>query len=192
MQREKMSDETVRGRIRNYLIDNIDAFTAPVLEVGSMLPDTGNGPAWWAYSRNLMPEGTEWVGLDFFSGPCVDVVADIEKQTQFPDGYFSLVLCSEVMEHLYDPRAALLEMYRVLAPGGQILITTLFSFPIHGYPSDYWRFTPHCMERLLWDAGFKDVKVQSAGSVDFFLANDAPGACEHKTAPMHVFARATK
>lgn len=36
----------------------------------------------------------------------------------FPDASFDKVLCSEVIEHVLNPRAVLLEIQRVLAPGG--------------------------------------------------------------------------
>ena len=192
MNHDRMSDETVRGRIRNFLLDHLSLIQAPVLEVGSLLPMNNGGYAFWAYNRNLMPEGTEWVGLDFQAGSNVDVVADIEKQTSLPEAYFQTILCSEVMEHLYRPWDALKEMHRLLKKDGWIIITTLFSFPIHGYPDDYWRYSPSCMERLLKDAGFRDIKVLTAGEVEYALANDIAGAFEYKKVPMHIFAVARK
>jgi predicted SAM-dependent methyltransferase len=183
-----MSDETVRGRIRNFLLDHIALIQGPVLEVGSLLPMTNGGYAFWAYNRNLVEKETEWLGLDFQAGNNVDVVADIENETKLPSDYFQTVLCSEVMEHLYKPWDALKEMHRLLKKDGYILITTLFSFPIHGYPDDYWRYSPSCMERLMKDAGFRDIKVLTAGNNTFALANDVAGAFEYKDVPMHIFA----
>lgn len=188
-----MSDETVRGRIRNFLLDNLDIIKPPVLEIGSLLSNGPDGkPAWWAYNRNLLPDGVRWIGLDFQRGPNVDVVADIEKRIPFDDNEFKCVLCSEVMEHLYKPWDALKEMHRVTMPGGWVVITTLFSFPVHGYPDDYWRYTPSCMRRLLEDAGFSAVFVSEAGEVEWALANDKPGSVEYKKGPMHIMAVAQK
>ena len=188
MNHDRMSDETVRGRIRNFLLDHIALIQGPVLEVGSLLPMTNGGYAFWAYNRNLVEKETEWLGLDFQAGNNVDVVADIENETKLPSDYFQTVLCSEVMEHLYKPWDALKEMHRLLKKDGYILITTLFSFPIHGYPDDYWRYSPSCMERLMKDAGFRDIKVLTAGNNTFALANDVAGAFEYKDVPMHIFA----
>ena len=43
----------------------------------------------------------------------------------YPDGYFSTVLCCELIEHLQrDPMHMLWECNRVLAPGGHLLLTT--------------------------------------------------------------------
>ena len=43
----------------------------------------------------------------------------------YPTGYFSLVLCCEMVEHLLrDPMHMLLEIRRVLEPAGHVLLTT--------------------------------------------------------------------
>jgi len=42
----------------------------------------------------------------------------------FPAGAFDLVVSSECIEHTPDPRSALSEMARVLAPGGVVVVTT--------------------------------------------------------------------
>ncbi len=44
-------------------------------------------------------------------------------QLPFPDGRFDRVICSEVMEHVHAPAAALRELVRVLRPGGRIAVT---------------------------------------------------------------------
>src|SRR5262249_12996211 len=41
-----------------------------------------------------------------------------------PDGSFDLILCSHVLEHVPDDRAAMAEMRRVLAGGGMALVLT--------------------------------------------------------------------
>ena len=52
---------------------------------------------------------------------------DITKLT-FDDASFESILCFDVMEHVPDYRAALREFYRVLAAGGQLLVSVPFSF----------------------------------------------------------------
>jgi len=51
---------------------------------------------------------------------CTDstfAVADAHR-LPFSDGSFEVVICSEVLEHLWEPEAALAEMVRVLSPWG--------------------------------------------------------------------------
>ncbi len=76
----------------------------------------------------------------------------------FVDGAFDVVLCTEVLEHLTEPPRAIDDMFRVLKPGGQLLLTTRFLFPIHDAPHDYFRFTKYGLRHLL--RRFDDVRIE--------------------------------
>ena len=76
----------------------------------------------------------------------------------FVDAAFDVVLCTEVLEHLQEPQRAIDEMHRVLKPGGQLLLTTRFLFPIHDAPHDYFRFTKYGLRHLLRQ--FDHVEIQ--------------------------------
>ncbi|NUB30509.1 methyltransferase domain-containing protein [Azospirillum brasilense] len=61
-----------------------------------------------------------------------------------PDGAFDVVLCTEVLEHVPEPVAAVREMARVLAPGGTLLLTAPLGSGLHQEPYHYYGgFTPH-------------------------------------------------
>ena len=48
-------------------------------------------------------------------------VCDVEKERlPYPDGYFDVVICMELVEHLVDPVHALAEINRVLRRGGGV------------------------------------------------------------------------
>ncbi len=63
----------------------------------------------------------------------LDIVSDI---TSIPveDASFDAVMCTEVLEHVPDPVAALKELNRVLKPGGYLLITAPFASLTHFAP----------------------------------------------------------
>lgn len=88
------------------------------------------------------------VGLDIRRGAGVRIIGDAQA-LGIRDGAFEVVLCTEVLEHLPEPQTAIDEMFRVLAPGGLLLLTTRFLFPIHDAPHDYFRFTKYGLRHLL-------------------------------------------
>jgi SAM-dependent methyltransferase len=55
----------------------------------------------------------------------------------------------DTLEHVEYPRRAMQELQRILQDGGIAIVSSVMNFPIHGYPNDYWRFTPEGMRSLL-------------------------------------------
>jgi SAM-dependent methyltransferase len=108
--------------------------------------DLGSGSKRYA---QLFPHSLT-VDLDPKRDP--DVIADAHN-LPFEKGSFAVVLCVEMLEHVKEPRQVIDEMYRVLAPGGKVILTTRFMFPFHDAPDDYWRFTRTGLEYLFsdWD-----------------------------------------
>jgi SAM-dependent methyltransferase len=88
------------------------------------------------------------IALDVQRGIGIQVIGDAQA-LGIRDGSFDVVLCTEVLEHLPEPQRAIDEMFRVLVPGGQLLLTTRFLFPIHDAPHDYFRFTKYGLRYLL-------------------------------------------
>lgn len=88
------------------------------------------------------------IALDVRQGRGVQVLGDAQA-LGLADQSFDVVLCTEVLEHLPEPQRAIDEMHRVLTPGGTLLLTTRFLFPIHDAPHDYFRFTKYGLRHLL-------------------------------------------
>ena len=174
---------SVRGRIRAYIERHAGALGDDVLEVGSRIHDP---TAWWCTNRDLATG--QWTGIDMQAGEGVDQVADIHDLPAEWSGRFSGIVCSEVLEHVARPWLALPELRRVLQPGGLLVITTLFAFPEHGYPDDYFRYSQSGLRLLLADAGFSAISTEYAGEVPIELNDHGERGVARRRLPMHTFA----
>lgn len=116
---------------------------------------TAVGPDWF-------PDATH-VGTDIEPGPGVDIVADAHQLDGIAASRFDLIICRSVLEHVERPWLVVQACARVLRPGGHLFIETPQAFPIHGYPSDFWRFTVDGLRILATDAGLTMV---AAGYTD--------------------------
>lgn len=54
---------------------------------------------------------------------------NIEKGIPFQDNSFDLILCEQLLEHLNDPKAAVIELNRVIKPGGLLILGVPIFFP---------------------------------------------------------------
>ncbi len=78
------------------------------------------------------------------------------EKTTFPDNYFDGVVMVEVIEHLFEDRAALLEINRILKPDGVLGITVPYFNGNQDFVEHHVRIHSHkTMRRLLESAGFK-------------------------------------
>lgn len=175
--------DTVRGRIRAWIEAHADKLGDDVLEIGSRMHVPH---AWWVNNRDLARG--KWTGMDMQPGHNVDVVASMDSMPADWAGRFSGVLCSEVLEHVSRPWVSLPMVHDVLRPGGWIVITTLFSFPVHAFPSDFYRYTREGLHLLLADAGFDSIATAYAGQVQYHLNDHGERGHVVRDAPMHVFA----
>lgn len=140
----------MRQENKNFLQKMIDEhpenFKEPVLEIGSL--QVGNPPEFG--DIRPMFGNKFFVGTDMREGLGVDKIENVERLS-FGNGSFGTVICLDTLEHVENIEKAMQEMKRVLEPGGALVISSVFSFPIHDYPNDYWRFTPECFRMLLKD-----------------------------------------
>lgn len=80
------------------------------------------------------------------------------KTFPFLGGEFDSVLCNQVLEHVFTPDAFLCEVFRVLRPGGKLLLTVPFIWDEHEQPFDYARYSSFGLRALLERNGFRVIK----------------------------------
>lgn len=84
----------------------------------------------------------------------------------FEDASFDFVLSDQVLEHIGgNPQTAVDECHRVLRPGGIACHTTCFINPVHGWPGDFWRFTPEGL-RVLHERWSSIIECDGWGNFD--------------------------
>ena len=97
---------------------------------GRLILDAGCGdgsPCRWFAARNPR---TSFIGVDISpigiemasSLPNAHFEVDSLRNLPFPSGSFDFIYCNSVLEHVKDWKQALREMYRVVKPGGEVLV----------------------------------------------------------------------
>lgn len=117
-------------------------------------------------------DGAGEVGLQMGSWDTsqIDIVSDI-VDIPVGDASFDAVLCTEVLEHVSDPIAALRELARVLKPGGTLIVTAPFVSMTHFAPYHYATgFSRYFYESHLQRDGFEIVELVENGNFFEFVA----------------------
>jgi SAM-dependent methyltransferase len=113
-------------------------------------------------------------GLDVFSGTLADA--------RFPTGHFDVAAMYHVIEHVPSPRAELRELYRIIKPGGWLILEAPnIANPWYRLLGARWRqfipdhiffFDPQTIAKLCEKSGFETRELRSVGkamSVRLFI-----------------------
>ncbi len=85
----------------------------------------------------------------------------VNVETMDFDGEFDIILCLNVLEHVYDFQSAIKNIHRSLKPGGILVLSTPYTYPLHMIPMDYWRFSAFALRKMLSD--FRTLKLKRGG-----------------------------
>lgn len=126
-----------------------------------------------------------YLALDVEPGDAVNLVADAHA-LPIADNSLDAVLMVSVLEHLYNPLAAVEDVYRALKPGGIYFSYAPFYHPYHASPHDYFRFTREGYGYLL--RMFSRVELASGGNY-VAAANDVLSHAFGGSRPGRLLAR---
>lgn len=103
--------------------------------------------------------------------PQATIVADLTKADNIPDNTFDCIIITQTLQMIYDVKAAIENLHRILKPGGVVLVTS------HGITrvarregvddwGEYWHFTSQS-KRHLFNPIFaaENVQVSTSGNV---------------------------
>ncbi len=123
---------------------------------------------WQVFGSDLNPQVIEEgrTRFDF------DLRAGLLEEIGYPDGFFDVVTMWDVIEHVHDPRSTLLEIGRILKPGGWVFLNTphpeglnarLYGRTWIGWdvPRHLYLISPAVMSRYLAETGFGPPEIIS-------------------------------
>ncbi|MCG7877953.1 MAG: class I SAM-dependent methyltransferase [Candidatus Thiodiazotropha taylori] len=165
-------------QVFNHFIESVnDMEQATLLEIGSR---NVTGVVW----REVFSPTVEYTGMDIHPGENVDVVGDVHTLSSLlPGEHYDAVFSVSVFEHLAMPWKAVLEINRVMKPGGLLYISTHPAIPPHELPWDFWRFSGETFKILLNESTGFEILESQEGTPGRILSLSR----DHTTANTHRF-----
>lgn len=122
------------------------------------------------YKTLFAPHITSYFGIDFEntsdlhygSSTQADLYVDC-TDTKLEAETFDTLLSTQVIEHIYDTHAFIVECNRLLKKGGTAIFTIPFVWENHAEPFDYYRFTKYSIDKLFKQHGFEIIEIKPLG-----------------------------
>lgn len=131
----------------------------------------GKVPLYEAY-KNYVTDSlcSDWPA-SLHKNPFLDRECDLNSVLPFDDNQFNTVLLSDVLEHISNPQQLCSEMYRILAPGGKVILNVPFFYKLHEVPHDYYRYTKYALLKFADDSKFTVISIQETGGLPEVLTD---------------------
>lgn len=139
-------------------ISILKALSAIAPQTSGRILDIGSGTS-RGYEGLFKPYVNEYLCLDRKSESGVDICSDCYN-IPLEDESVDVIVSTQVLEHLDTPSKMLQESYRLLKPGGMVIMTIPMSWGLHEEPYDFYRYTQYGIQYLFTEAGYKDICVK--------------------------------
>jgi SAM-dependent methyltransferase len=150
-----------RYYIESFLAENAAAVSGCVLEIGDAAYSERFGAGRISHQDilNVVP-----------GNPGTTIVADLADTPQIPSGRFDCIILTQTMQYIFDVQSATATLFRILKPGGTLLVTLPGISQVcrdqADRESDCWRFTASSARRLFEKYfGAERVQVRTYGNV---------------------------
>jgi demethylmenaquinone methyltransferase/2-methoxy-6-polyprenyl-1,4-benzoquinol methylase len=106
----------------------------------------------------LARSGATVIALDFSPGMVaegrrkhkkIEFIEGDAQRLPFPDNQFDAVSISFGLRNVADPKAALAEMFRVLKPGGRLVVCEFSKPPVAIFRAGYWAYLQYVMPTIV-------------------------------------------
>jgi len=149
-----------------WILNHQDLIKEPILETGAKQYKQHSS---LNLRHTVCRDQNNYVGCDLKAGKNVDITADITAdmktlQDTFDGKKFSTIFCISVLEHIPNIFSAAKNISELLDEDGVLFLSVPFIFRYHGYPGDYWRFTPEAIRFLFPDLIFDELHAPSTTS----------------------------
>lgn len=149
------------------------------LPAGSRILDIGAGHGDFAD----IFAGRDYYALDIVPYPEVDLVADLGQDNPFKTNCFDALVLMNVLEHVYESRGLLGSLNRILRPKGRVIFTVPFLLKVHQAPFDFYRYTPHAIEKMAVEASFEVESLQAYYDPQYLLNESLGNVWQYSIQP---------
>lgn len=148
-----------------------DAIASHAPLAGGILLDVGCGIK--PYENLFTPYVEKYIGIEYspesgYQGNRADI-AGSASEIPLGDSSVDTILCTEVLEHVPDPEKVISEFARVLRPGGVVITTAPFFFPIHD-SFDFFRYTDTGLAEIMKRHGIEVEKIEPLSGTGLTIA----------------------
>jgi SAM-dependent methyltransferase len=155
-----------RYYIEKFLADSVPFIRGHALEIGDN-----------TYTLKFASPGLEKSDVLHVADqkPGVTIIADLTSADQIPADSFDCIILTQTLQFIYDVPAVIQTVFRILKPGGCVLVTVPGICQISRYDmdrwGDYWRFTTRSIMKL-FEAHFsgENIHVKAYGNVKASVA----------------------
>ncbi len=160
----KISKNHSNRKYHNWLIYDInDQFLEKYSHLyKGNLYDLGAGES--PYKEYFLSHAKSYVAVDWSDSvhqTNCDMAADLNHPLPIATEIADTVIALSVLEHLREPQMMLCESFRILKPGGYLILQVPWQWRLHETPHDYFRYTPYGLRYIFERAGFVNIEVQA-------------------------------